>query len=64
METEVNLSYYDIGQLLDVKYLYPASMRFPGGAVANYWNFSNASYVTPCKTSNYDCYNPEYNIDQ
>lgn len=52
--TIINLTYYDEAVLLSAKKLAPGALRHPGGTVGNYWSFENASYVTPCNTTNYD----------
>ena len=53
----INLTYYDTALELSVKKLYVGSLRYPGGTVANYWNITNASYVVPCQTEEYNyCY--------
>eukprot|EP01084_Bolivina_argentea_P266639 452300_1 len=64
MGSVLNLSYHDTAQSLGAKYLFPGSMRHPGGAVANYWNFTNASYVYPCNTTHYNYCGRQYKINQ
>ena len=64
MGSVLNLSFFDTGQLLGAEYLYPGSMRFPGGAVANYWNFSNASIIQPCISPPDGYCNSQIHIDQ
>eukprot|EP01084_Bolivina_argentea_P271238 461452_1 len=59
----INLTYFDTSLLLSADKLYPGAFRHPGGTVANYWNFSNASYVSPCSTENYDYCSWEARID-
>ena len=64
MGSILNLSYSDTAQISGAQYLYPGSMRFPGGGVANYWNFSNSSYVEPCSTPNYNECGHQQHINQ
>ena len=52
--TIVNLTFDDISLITSAKMLYQGALRHPGGQVGNYWNLSNASYVTPCQTENYN----------
>eukprot|EP01084_Bolivina_argentea_P302949 522992_1 len=59
----VDLKYNDTSLLLSANKLYLGLLRHPGGTVANYWNFSNASYVNPCNTSNYNYCEWEERID-
>eukprot|EP01084_Bolivina_argentea_P277206 473199_1 len=59
----INLTYYDTSVIQSTKLLYLGALRFPGGTVANYWNLSNASYVTPCETDNYNWCEFQQNID-
>ena len=60
----INLTYFDSSLLLSADKLYPGALRHPGGTVANYWNFSNASYVSPCSTINYNYCSWEERIDK
>ena len=60
----INLTYSDSSLLLSSSKLYPGILRHPGGTVANYWNFSNASYVTPCSTPNYNYCNWQERINK
>eukprot|EP01084_Bolivina_argentea_P296855 511335_1 len=50
----INLTYDDTALVLSVEKLYPTLLRHPGGTVADYWSFKNASFVTPCNTSHYN----------
>ena len=52
--TIVNLTFDDPSLLTSAKMLYQGALRHPGGQVGNYWNLTNASYVTPCQTENYN----------
>eukprot|EP01084_Bolivina_argentea_P187758 323355_1 len=63
----IDLKYSDTALLLSAEKIYPGILRHPGGTVANYWNFSNASYVKPCKNAsagNYNYCTQEAKIDK
>ena len=51
--SDLQINYNDKSLLNFADKSWPGAFRHPGGNPANYWNFTNASYVTPCNDSTY-----------
>lgn len=54
---DINLTYNDQALSIAIKQLNAGALRHPGGTVSDYWSFKNATYVQPCKTSEYNVCN-------
>eukprot|EP01084_Bolivina_argentea_P308441 533362_1 len=62
--SSLQISYFDEALTHSAIKLWTGALRHPGGTIANYWNFSNASMITPCNSTYYNRCSEEERIDQ